>query len=194
MPQNKRFAPLVTGQKFHQLTIIELHHQDKRWRRFYTCVCNCGKTRVVQGSHLISGNTRSCGCLHKDAALLNRLPNDQGVINHLILQYKRHARDRGLVFELSKEAFTQLIKMPCHYCGLPPSNNKITKNCDGFLYSGIDRIDSEIGYIEGNTVPCCSTCNLAKRDLSEHDFLRWIKRVYEHQAMADQWVESGVVA
>src|SRR6266566_7046412 len=132
MTRRNRSIPLTEGDKFHRLTIVSLHHQDERRRRFYACLCDCGTTKVIQGSLMLSGNTRSCGCLSKDNGLAKKLPNDQGVINQLILGYKRHARDRGLVFELSKETFMQLIKQPCRYCGLPPSNNIITKNCNGF--------------------------------------------------------------
>jgi hypothetical protein len=188
-----RNVPIPEGSKFYRLTVTGMHHIDTRWRRHYTCICDCGNTKVVQSSLLKSGNTRSCGCLAIEAKSIHRLPNDQGVINHLILQYKRHARNRGHVFELSKDSFTEMIKQPCHYCGLPPSNNKVTKNCSGFLYSGIDRVNSDIGYVDGNAVPCCVTCNYAKRDLSTHDFLMWVNRVYTHNAMAQQWgyVESS---
>lgn len=35
-------------------------------RRFRPCVCECGKSVDVQVSHLVSGETRSCGCLQRD--------------------------------------------------------------------------------------------------------------------------------
>lgn len=180
---------LPSGTKINRLTIIKLHHIDKRWRRHYLCRCDCGNEKVIQGSLIISGNTKSCGCLlHEESP--HKLPANGGVINHLILQYKRHAKDRGIHYNLSKEDFTATISEPCHYCGLPPSNNKVTKNCSGFLYSGIDRIDSAKGYEKGNIVPCCAICNRAKRDMPEEEFLRWIERAYKHSfenAMADQW-------
>ena len=51
---------------------------------------------------------------------------------------------------------------------------------DGLLYSGIDRVDSSKDYNIDNVVPCCAMCNLAKRNYSDEDFLKWIKRVYEY--------------
>jgi hypothetical protein len=44
--------------------------------------------------------------------------------------------------------------------------------------SGIDRVDSNKGYTIDNCVPCCKTCNLAKAELSQRDFLDWVRKVY----------------
>lgn len=176
---------LEAGTKINNLTIIRFDHYDKRWRKHYLCRCDCGNEKVIHGSSIVSGNTKSCGCMHKDAYAKRKLPNNGGVINHLILQYKRHARNRKIEYHLTKQEFTDIISLPCHYCGLPPSNNKKTKNCSGFLYSGIDRVDSSKGYEKDNAVPCCAICNRAKRDMSKKDFLQWIERVYKH-SFADQ--------
>jgi len=183
---------LEPGTKYNMLTIVKLHHVDKRWRRHYVCKCDCGNEKVIQGSLITSGNTKSCGCIRKINSLKRKLPENGGVINHLILQYKRHARDRGIKYNLNKDDFSEIISLPCHYCGLPPSNNKITKNCSGFLYSGIDRVDSSIGYELGNVVPCCSICNKAKLGMSRNEFLTWVESVYNYsiddrKAMAEQW-------
>lgn len=173
---------LNIGDKFSRLTVLEYHHSDHRHRKYYSCKCDCGNTVVVHGASLTSGNTRSCGCFAKEARRATRLPDNASVIHHIRLQYERHARNRNLVFELDDELFRKLILSPCHYCGLPPSNIKTTKNFrEGFSYSGIDRVKNNIGYVKGNAVPCCETCNRAKRDLPLDKFLSWIKRVYDFQ-------------
>ena len=184
-PENE----LKHGQKFNRLTVKEYHHSDKRWRKHYLCICECGNEKVIQGSLMTSGNTKSCACLSREVKKARLLPLNRGVISQIILGYKRHAKGRGFSWELSFDDVSNIINKPCHYCGIPPSNNKITKNCAGFLYSGIDRIDSSKDYKKDNVVPCCSVCNVAKRDMSKTDFLSWVKRVYEHSetAMADQW-------
>lgn len=176
---------LHPGEKYNRLTVISYHHSDKRWRKHYLCKCDCGSTKVIQGTLITSGNTKSCGCWGKEVRrTLNKLPNDGGVINYLVLQYKRHARDRNLNYSLTRQTFENLIRSPCYYCGLLPSNNVITKNCTGFLYNGIDRVDPSIGYEEGNCVPACSLCNRAKRNLQKKDFCDWVKRLCNK---VDQW-------
>jgi hypothetical protein len=118
-----------------------------------------------------------------------RLENDASVINHIVLQYKRHAGARNLTFGIDRESFEKLIRRPCFYCGEPAGNCKKTKNCkEGFRHNGIDRVDNSLGYDLENCLPCCGQCNKAKRDMSQADFVAWIQRAAKHLgAMAKQW-------
>jgi hypothetical protein len=171
------------GDVFSRLTVLGFSHHDKRFRRHYSVRCECGIVKTVQGTLLRSGNTKSCGCLAKESKSRFRLPNNRGIINQIILQYKRHARDRDIAFNLSFEEVENLVGKPCFYCGNPSGNLKITKNHHGFPHNGIDRVDSTKSYYIENVVPCCGTCNKAKGRRSMKDFVEWAKRV----AMAEQW-------
>ena len=44
--------------------------------------------------------------------------------------------------------------------------------------NGIDRIDSNIGYIKENCVSCCWTCNKMKNNFSQKEFLEKINKIY----------------
>ena len=145
---------------------------------------------------MTSGNTRSCGCLAVESKKARRLENDAGVINHLILQYRRHAGSRNILFDLRREDFERLVRQPCFYCGEPRGNLKKTKNCkEGFAHNGIDRKDSRKGYTTENCVPCCGRCNRAKRDTPQADFISWIQRASKHlEAMARQWGTANAQA
>jgi hypothetical protein len=92
--------------------------------------------------------------------------------------YKKNAEIKGREFSLEHQDVENLIFQDCFYCGSPPEqlHGKYT-----IPYTGIDRIDSRIGYVLSNCVPCCHTCNTAKMDMSTNNFLEWIKRVYEFQ-------------
>jgi len=101
-------------------------------------------------------------------------------------RYGRQAKERGLIFALSKMEVAEIIKRSCHYCGEPHSNSffKPNRNPDRsarFYYNGIDRLDNTIGYVIGNVVACCKMCNRAKLELSHDQFLALVKRVYEHR-------------
>jgi hypothetical protein len=178
-------------EKYGRLTIVRLSHRDNRSRKYYVCRCDCGTEKTVQAHLLSCGNTKSCGCLKREAlaSLRARLPDNGGVINHIVLQYRRHARNRELSFNLTRELFERLVRGRCYYCGISGSNLKITKNCrDGFRHNGIDRLDPSRGYEPDNVVTACKQCNIAKRSLSAEAFIGWAKRIVSHQdAMADQW-------
>lgn len=103
-------------------------------------------------------------------------------------QYKRNAKSRGILFELTKEQLKELIKQDCYYCGNPPLNTVRSFNGrainyqwrEPVNYNGIDRVDNSMGYTLDNVVPCCYMCNWAKREMSQEQFKNWIKRIYIH--------------
>ena len=50
----------ITGQRFGHLVALQLDcvkDEAARWK----CKCDCGKFKVVRGSHLLNGTAKSCG-------------------------------------------------------------------------------------------------------------------------------------
>lgn len=45
------------------------------------------------------------------------------------------------------------------------------------MYNGIDRVDSEKGYVVGNCVPCCYEVNRAKSNMTQSDFLELVRQI-----------------
>lgn len=185
--KQKHRIKIKIGDKYNRLTILEFSHADKRWRKWFKVRCDCGVEKVVMGSAMTSNNTHSCGCYMREIKR-RRIPNKHSEITAIILGYKRHARNRGYKWLLSRDIVEKIIKEDCYYCGSPPSNKKKTKDSigDGLSYSGIDRINSHKDYTEHNVVACCKICNLAKRDMSLINFKEWAIRIGK-KAMAEQW-------
>lgn len=102
--------------------------------------------------------------------------------NRLIRSYKRHAKNRGLAWNLNKEEFKKLTTSNCYYCNIIPKHKcySNSKNQNPYIYNGIDRIDNKIGYEENNCVPCCGLCNQAKMDLTYEEFKKWVKRLSQY--------------
>lgn len=57
----------LTGQKFGMLTVIGPAEQKNRKYTCWICQCECGRQTIVDGSHLKSGHTKSCGCYRRQA-------------------------------------------------------------------------------------------------------------------------------
>lgn len=55
----------MIGRKFGRLTVLERHHSTPK-KIYWTCKCDCGNIRVVDGWSLRSGETQSCGCLQRE--------------------------------------------------------------------------------------------------------------------------------
>ena len=58
----------LVGQRFGRLTVIEQAGINKYKKALFSCICDCGKCCEVIGSKLVSGHTKSCGCLQKEKA------------------------------------------------------------------------------------------------------------------------------
>lgn len=52
----------LVGKKFGRLQVVAFDHMDKKGNSYWLCECECGNTSIVRRSHLISGDTASCGC------------------------------------------------------------------------------------------------------------------------------------
>jgi hypothetical protein len=96
--------------------------------------------------------------------------NNLNKINSLELQYgvyTRSARDKNLEFKLSLSDFTALTEQSCYYCGTVQERG----------FNGIDRQNSEVGYVSDNCVSCCQMCNYMKASLSVDAFLGRIEHI-----------------
>lgn len=55
----------LSGTRFTRLLVLERENQEKR-RVYWLCLCDCGRTTVVDTSSLKTGQTRSCGCYRQE--------------------------------------------------------------------------------------------------------------------------------
>ena len=93
--------------------------------------------------------------------------------------YKRtvkNAERKGIEWSLSYQIWLELAGDSCYYCGVEPSN-VFKYNKGEFVYSGIDRIDSGLGYTTGNVVSCCRFCNVLKLSLRPDTWFDFLKAV-----------------
>jgi len=171
-----RFGKLVVRCKDSQ--------RDKFGRVLWVCDCDCGlEARVITANLRFKDDGKpkqgSCGCEQWSL----RVPPSSYVLRN----YRDAAKRYGRAFELSEESFLRLITSNCDYCGSEPNHkfppSQVLKNPAhaAFRWNGIDRIDSDKGYVEGNVVPCCQPCNEMKSDKSRDEFLQLIAAIYRHR-------------
>jgi hypothetical protein len=147
----------------------------------FECLCDCGNTVYVRGSGLLSSHVQSCGCQKIDSARIKKVPRGMSSLKSCYGFYERCAKNRNLDFQISLEVFQKITSENCYYCGAKPSNShQRTRGNGAYIYNGIDRIDNNKGYIDGNIVPCCKRCNYMKSAMGFDDFLNHIKRINNH--------------
>ena len=55
----------LTGERIGRWTVLERFSWG---RTSYRCLCDCGTQKMVRQDGLRSGESQSCGCLHKERA------------------------------------------------------------------------------------------------------------------------------
>ena len=165
------------GKKFGILTTVRLVERKYKSEAFYEFLCDCGKTKVIQGQRVFHGKVKHCGCRRHRRLTL---PMGESSLTKWFYRYKGSAKQRNIEFSLTKEKFKELSQKNCYYCGSPPTN--IHHNGPSYAsVNGIDRLNNEEGYTEINSVPCCWFCNRAKNNSSVEEFMAWIKRLIQFQ-------------
>lgn len=163
-----------TGQRFGRLVALQCTGKNTNGEYCWLCACDCGNTKEVRGNAL-RNRTKSCGCLHSETtAAFNRrrkgvakLPDNTAQFNRVMKNYRHNAAERGYTFLLDANVASGLVIQDCYYCGAP-----------GEPFNGMDRVDNSRGYVDGNLVPCCKTCNIAKNTMTLAEFRAWAVRLY----------------
>ena len=155
---------------------------EKYHKRKAKCLCDCGKEFILRVDLLKSH--RGCKiCGQHYGGKQRILPNNESAKKKYYNSYKYSAIKRNLTFDLPREDFDKIIVQNCHYCGMSPTDqsylSKSSKKYNAFYASGVDRLDSSIGYNVDNCVPCCSRCNKMKMDLSYTDFITHVLDIRE---------------
>lgn len=179
----------LTGKRFVRLVVMARSESNKHGHTKWHCKCDCGKEVVAYASDLKRGGRPSCGCLKSEKIReIRKLSPGEGGLNQLFGQYRKSAKERDLIFALTVAEFKSLIDESCHYCGSKATlkvfseNRMIRNNINGnFIYTGIDRKDSSLGYQNDNCITCCKTCNFAKNDMSYDKFIDYLNRLTEYR-------------
>lgn len=83
-------------------------------------------------------------------------------------RHRRKAKERGVEWGLSQEQYAEALgDGVCHWCKGETFGNGVC----------LDRIDNSLGYVAGNVIPCCPSCNGDRRTLTYAEYLAvWLVR------------------
>lgn len=170
----------LTGQKFGHLTALNATELRLRKNIVWSFQCDCGNIKNLPAGEVVSLKTTSCGCRRKN---LDR--EDQAWRNAFrrSLKLSDSYGDCDLDFDFFKET----VSKNCFYCNKPPR----TPVRDGKIIIGyrvgMDRIDSNLGYLKNNIVPCCEICNRAKSDKTIYEWIDHVNSVYKYFIESDRF-------
>lgn len=187
------------GRTFGHWTVIGVSGKESNRTILYQCQCTCGNLETKRITSLASGRSKQCkDCsfadLSKRRTGIVKVTNEwriEALARGRINRYRKGAAERGLEWSLSGDACMALFANGCYYCGAVPANQAADRaRSIAFTYSGIDRRDNARGYVPDNVVSCCGTCNRAKSDRNEADFIDHAKRIAELHAARPSRLEG----
>lgn len=145
----------IVGRKFGRLTVVAFHEfrQMTRGRfAYYKCICDCGKERIVRRPDLLSGNTKSCGCLHRERTSKNSVLQASDTSTYKFLQLHDLDGDYNTL-DLTNQKFGRLrvVSLESAYrwtCGRVNTKWKCICDCGNECIVGGQALKS------GHTVSC----------------------------------------
>jgi hypothetical protein len=174
------------GKTVNRLTIREVFkHPQGRW--FCRCDCACGSTRVERRlDGVLSGHVPSCGCAYRNRPAMRGEGNAAftgcgEILGSRLQGIRRGAERRGLSFEVSKEYLWALYEHQEGKCALSGVGLRFGRmHFSHETTASLDRIDSTLGYLEGNVQWVHKDVNKIKRDLDQRYFLSLCRQISDH--------------
>jgi len=184
---NKNAANLL-GQKFHNLTVTKFLGLNKKSARIWECECDCGnQVTDLTTNALRTGKIKSCGCLRSEAAKRRRT-GTKNIPGAYFCSLRNSARKRDLELSVDIEYLQNLLEEQDFKCAL--SGRALVMNVENtyFLRKGekplntgsVDRIDSSLGYVEGNVQWIHKDLQSPKSSLTNQEFYELCKLVVEN--------------
>lgn len=167
----------LTGLKFGKLTVVKFTRSVNK-RSLWLVTCECGSEREIQGRSLTSGNTKSCGCSHREFMKQAMGTSSGRLTGAKWCAIKYNAGVRGHKILITQERAAELFEQQEGLCAL--SGEKLVLDAPrGEITASLDRIDSSKDYEVGNVQWIHKIINKMKNDLSESEFLDWIEKIHQ---------------
>lgn len=195
---NEPFYDIV-GKKYGRLTVISFSHTQKGNSYWHT-ECDCGSKKIVHGRSMVNGETVSCGCYNRD--------KDWEGCGNLSKQYWssviRCAKKRNMPINITIEYAWNLFVKQDGKCalsgveivldrGLSQTGKKRSKDITvkKIQTASLDRIDSSLGYVEGNVQWTHWFINRMKSSLNENQFIELCCQVSKYRGTQPNSTESA---
>ena len=148
----------LTGNRFGRLTVLHLSHKENRGKRdryYWLCQCDCGKTHVARTDSLTGGSVQSCGCLHKEQAVLNVSRHHSHKLSGTLVYYEWQAI-KARCYNPNNHSYPNYggrgITLFHEWLNDVKSFYDYISNLPHFMEEGytLDRINNSLGYVPDN--------------------------------------------
>jgi hypothetical protein len=152
--------------------LIPISEFKKDGVKFVLCKCRkCGKDDCIVRAGNVKRN-RSCGCIIRtcQAVLASHLKRGQ-LIPIFVSVLRNRAAGRGVKWALGIDYLWELYKRQNGQCALSGESISLPRHRKDERTASLDRIDSSMGYLEGNVQWVHKDVNIMKRDMDQSAFI-----------------------
>lgn len=182
------------GTRFNRWTVIEYIGDNKTSNGLVKCKCDCGTELDVRYYDLLSGQTKGCNSCSKIERSKNcgKYERKIGKENWKFNGYetlggqqwatiKYNAKSRNLEFSITKEYVYNILLEQDFKCKLSGLDIELCKpgRKNTRWTATLDRINSKIGYVEGNVQWLHKDINMMKWAFDENQFIQYCKMIAE---------------
>ena len=171
------------GDVYNNLEAIEYSHKVNNvvYWKFKCLICN--NEHVARLYDTRRGRVKSCGCNKNKGSNNGQWKGHLGISGRTYSHYKENAIKRDISFEVTLEELWQAYlnqERKCPYTGIDLILE--CKDIDARTPSNasLDRIDSKLGYIDGNVQWVYKPINVFKGTFSHAEFINLCKLVTEN--------------
>lgn len=100
----------LTGKTFGKLTVIKKMDDKVGNHIMWLCKCDCGNVKTIRGSSLTSGESKSCGCVHRGGNSRKCNNREQPTVNtyNLSGEYGTGYTSKGKEFYFDLEDYDKI--------------------------------------------------------------------------------------
>ena len=169
MPAKRKYD-VVVGQQFGKLTAISEPYINKT--RLVDLECECGAIVHVTPAQLYKGRGSCKTCrVYTTGSSHNSWKGSGNIPGRLINRIKFNAKNRGIPFHVSNQQLWDLYLAQDKKCAITGIDLHFdTEKINSGFISSLDRIDSTLGYVEGNLRWIYTPLNVMKNCYSDEYF------------------------
>lgn len=176
----------LAGKRYGKLTVVDRATTEPGKHARWNCVCDCGHKWSVTQTHIVSRKASSCVACSKARGATHSRWSGVGEINGaMISRIRNNARARNLPFEITDAGMWELFLAQDRRCAMSGLELSFYSKRVGTAHTvtptaSLDRIDSKIGYVDGNVQWVHKDVNMMKQSYTTHRFLELCKLIHQH--------------
>lgn len=150
---------------------------------YWHCLCDCGIIKATNAGNLIRGKSKGCGKCSAQRPSANNTTFP--IPSRFWFRIKDGAKNRGLAFEITSETAVAVYKAQNGKCAFSGNDIDFAETNEEHIAGGttasLDRIDSSLGYIDGNIQWVRKDLNKLKGKLKDQVFIKICCDIAKHR-------------